>query len=134
MAVEWKKLAYEDDVITKALLTAEGDIIYASDASTPAALAKGSNGQILTLAAGIPSWEDPGVPGAHASTHKDAGSDELLLHEFGEPTGAVAFDGQQATDLILHTAANAGARPDAVVGKAIFQTDELACYVCTSDI
>lgn len=56
MAVTWKKLAKEDDVITKALLTAAGDIIYASGASTPAKLAKGANGEVLTLAAGLPSW------------------------------------------------------------------------------
>lgn len=56
MAVVWKKLARQEDVIAKALLTAAGDIIYASAASTPARLAKGANGQVLTLAAGLPSW------------------------------------------------------------------------------
>lgn len=133
MAVEWKKLAYEADVITKALLTAAGDIIYASAAATPAVLPKANNGDVLTLAAGIPSWAAPGAPGAHAASHKSGGGDSIRLDEFAVPTAAVAFNGQQAQNFVLHTVANSGARPTAVVGKAIFQTDELACYVCTSD-
>jgi hypothetical protein len=44
--------------IDKSLLTASGDIIYASAASTPARLAKGTNGQVLKLNGGIPSWAD----------------------------------------------------------------------------
>lgn len=33
-----------------------GDIIYASAANTLSALAKGTDGQVLTLASGVPSW------------------------------------------------------------------------------
>jgi hypothetical protein len=42
--------------IPKSLLTATGDTIYASSASTPAALAIGTTGQVLTVASGLPSW------------------------------------------------------------------------------
>ena len=35
---------------------AQGDIIYASAANTLAKLAAGANGEVLTLAAGVPSW------------------------------------------------------------------------------
>jgi hypothetical protein len=38
---------------------AAGDIIYASGATTLTTLAKGDNGQVLTLASGIPSWATP---------------------------------------------------------------------------
>jgi hypothetical protein len=38
---------------------AEGDIIYASGANSLTTLAKGNNGQVLTLASGIPSWATP---------------------------------------------------------------------------
>ena len=38
------------------LLTAAGDTVYASAANTLARLAKGSDGQVLTLASGVPSW------------------------------------------------------------------------------
>lgn len=57
----WKKLAYQDDVITKALLTEQGDIIYASAASTPAALAHGAATQYLKSGGhgANPSWDTP---------------------------------------------------------------------------
>ena len=58
MAIEWKKLAYEADVITKALLTKKGSIIYASAAGTPAELLIGNNGQVLSVDASLPSWAD----------------------------------------------------------------------------
>jgi len=139
MAVTWKKFAYEDDVITKALLTTEGDIIYASGASTPARLGIGSNDDVLTLAAGIPSWAPPAAPAshntshengggdeisvaglsgeladdqppkAHATDHKDGGGDEILLHELGEPTGPVDFNDQQIEDAVVHNVADAAA-------------------------
>lgn len=58
MAATWKKIAFEDDVITKALLTEQGDIIYASAAATPAALPHGTLGQVLKSGgnAANPSW------------------------------------------------------------------------------
>lgn len=60
MAVTWKKLAYVDDIITKALLTEQGDIIYASGVATPAALAHGTSGQVLSTGghAANPVWAD----------------------------------------------------------------------------
>ena len=42
--------------IKKSIGTAAGDIIYWSAASTPTRLAKGSNGQVLKLANGVPTW------------------------------------------------------------------------------
>jgi hypothetical protein len=36
---------------------------------------------------------------AHAASHKNGGGDELLLHELGEPTAAVLFNNQLATNL-----------------------------------
>lgn len=49
--------------VAKSLLTTTGDIIYASATSTPARLGIGSTGQVLTVAAGVPSWATPGLPG-----------------------------------------------------------------------
>lgn len=63
MAVEFKKIAFEDDVITKSLLTAKGDIVYASAAGTPAVLAIGSDDQILKVATDVPTWEDEAAGG-----------------------------------------------------------------------
>lgn len=135
MAVTWKKLAYEDDVITKAALTAKGDLITSSAAATLSILAIGSAGHVLTVADGAPSWAAPGTPGAHATTHKTGGSDSLKLNEFAVPTAAVAFNGQQATNLIVHTVADTAAMEalTPVVGKLVFKTDALAPYICTVD-
>lgn len=45
--------------IDKSVLTAKGDMYYASAASTPARLGIGSSGQILTVdSSGVPSWKD----------------------------------------------------------------------------
>jgi hypothetical protein len=44
-------------------LTTTGDSIYASGANTPARLAIGSTGQVLTVAAGLPSWATPSSGG-----------------------------------------------------------------------
>jgi len=41
------------------LLTTTGDTFYASAAGTPARLGVGSTGQVLTVAAGVPSWATP---------------------------------------------------------------------------
>jgi len=73
------------------------------------------------------------APQAHAASHKDSGSDELLLHELGEPTSAVDFNGQQLQNTIVHTVADTTARDGLTqaVGMVCFQTDELAIKVCT---
>jgi hypothetical protein len=40
-------------------MTTTGDTIYSSSGSTPARLGIGSTGQVLTVAAGVPSWAAP---------------------------------------------------------------------------
>ena len=40
----------------QSVMTATGDILYASGANTLAKLAIGSDGEVLTLASGVPSW------------------------------------------------------------------------------
>lgn len=45
-----------DAKIAKTLTTTTGDTIYASSANTPARLAIGSSGQVLTVVAGVPAW------------------------------------------------------------------------------
>lgn len=122
MAIEWKKLAYETDVITKALLTAKGDIVYASAAGTPAVLAIGTNGQILKVATDVPDWDDIGAPAAHT------------LNSHSVPNGAVDFDLQQATDLIFMTVAAEANLPAANValGQPCWATSEKTLHVCVS--
>jgi len=45
-------------------MTTTGDSIYSSSGSTPARLGIGSAGQVLTVAAGVPSWATPSGGGA----------------------------------------------------------------------
>jgi len=123
MAITWKKIAYEDDVITKALLTAKGDLIYASASGVPAALAIGTDDYILRVATDLPAWEAIGAPGAHT------------LNSHSVPDGAVDFNLQQATDLVVQTVANEAALPAGAgtveVGQLCWATGELSLHVCT---
>ena len=48
-----------DSKIPKTLTTTTGDTIYASSANTPARLAVGSTGQVLTVSGGVPTWATP---------------------------------------------------------------------------
>jgi len=52
-----------DGKTAKNTLTTTGDIYYASSANTPARLAIGSNGNVLTVASGVPSWAAPAAGG-----------------------------------------------------------------------
>lgn len=94
MAVTWKKLAYEEDVITKATLTAKGDLISASAASTPAVLAVGADGAVLVADAAEVTglkWAAGPTPGAHKDTHDPAdGSDPLDTAAAAEIAGVQA--------------------------------------------
>jgi hypothetical protein len=121
MAVTWKKLAYETDVITKALLTTKGDIIYASSASTPARLGIGTNTQLLNVATDVPAWINIPAPVAHT------------LNSHSVPSGAVDFDLQQATDLVVMTVTNQAALPSSGValGQLCWATGELTLHVCS---
>lgn len=44
--------------IDKSILTTKGDIIYASAANTPTRLGIGTNGKVLKVVGGVPSWAD----------------------------------------------------------------------------
>lgn len=121
MAVTWKKLAYEDNVITKALVTTKGDLIVASAASTPVRLGIGADNYVLTVATDTPAWEAPAAPAAHT------------LNSHTVPNGAVDFDLQQATDLVVMTVAAEANLPAASVakGQLCWATAEATLHVCT---
>lgn len=55
-------VATANAAVPKSTLTTTGDTFYASSANTPARLAIGSTGQVLTVASGIPSWATPATP------------------------------------------------------------------------
>jgi len=78
------------------ILSAAGDILYASGANTLARLAKGDNDQVLTLKSGVPSWETAGGGGVSASwitgdfgADNDSGNADVFLPMgFGREAGA----------------------------------------------
>lgn len=124
MAVTWEKLAYEDDVITKAFMATKGDILYASAGGAPAVLAIGGDNEVLRVATDVPNWEAEGAPTAH----------KLNAHDPAD--GAVDFNLQIATDLVVFTVADETARDalDAAateVGQLCFATTEKSLSICT---
>lgn len=75
---------------------ATGDVLYASGGGTLSRLAAGANGQVLTLAAGIPSWSTPaasGVTSITAGTGLTGGtitSTGTIAADFGTVSGTIA--------------------------------------------
>jgi len=67
------------------------------------------------------------TPPAHAAAHKDAGGDEILLHELGEPIGAVDFAKQEATSICLDNQATAPVTPAS--GQLYYDTVDDHMYV-----
>ena len=136
MAVEWKKYVKEEAVILKSTVTAKGDIIVGTGSAAVSKLAIGTDGYILYVNSDTPGWKDPATldVASHATTHKSGGADVIKLNELGAPTAAVNFNGQQFNDMVIHTVTDQAAREalTPVVGKMVWQTDELALYVCTS--
>ena len=151
MAVTWKSIAYADDVVLKTLFDAQSVLAATAD-NTPAALTvteqtlvgRITGGNVAALSVGdvqtlinVADGADvtgDNAPQAHAASHKNAGGDEILLNEFGEPTGAVDFNGQQAENLIIQQVADeaaVAAYATPVVGKVLFATSELTFHICT---
>lgn len=124
MAVEWKKLAYESDVILKSVATTKGDILAATAASTVARLGVGDNGHVLTA----DSTQATGMKWSAAN------AGDFLAAGTVPMTGDLDFAGNAAKDVKIHTVIDNDAKTalTPVVGKLVFQTDTLAAYICTS--
>jgi len=55
-------------------MTTTGDTIYSSSGSTPARLAIGSTGNVLTVAGGVPTWAAPAVGGKNYTLLNSGGT------------------------------------------------------------
>jgi len=124
MAVTWKKLAYETDVVTKAMFTTKGDLAAATAASTPERLGIGTDGQVLTADAAS------GAGMKWAAT----GSGDFLADGTVAMTGDLDFAGNEAKDVVIQQVADeaaVAAYASPVVGKVLFATSELTFHICT---
>jgi hypothetical protein len=66
-----------------------GDILYASGANTLAKLGAGSNGEVLTLVSGVPSWEPPSAASSNTAeyaynTSNGYGSTYTAIRKFSQ--------------------------------------------------
>lgn len=149
MAVTWKKLAYEDDVVTKALFDAQS-ILAATVDDTPAALVVAeqevvgrlTGGDVDGIAIGIADDNIVQIDGTandteHAvfnATGLEGLTDaELLAALSGDAGAAFDWNDQQLQNPIIHQIADAAALSglSPVVGKVAMQIDTLAAYICT---
>lgn len=65
-------------------MTAAGDMIYGGTSGTPTRLAKGTDGQVLTLASGAPAWgAAPSSGGSDGSTYSLTTNHTMLASEVG---------------------------------------------------
>ncbi len=116
---------------------ATGDILYASSPTQLSRLTAGANGEVLTLAAGIPSWAAAGAPGAHeidsSGPHTAAG---LTIGHVLRATGATAFSfGTIADAAISATAEIAVSKLADGTARQLLQTNAAGTGVeWTSDI
>ncbi len=74
-------------------MTTSGDVIYGGASGTGTRLAKGSDGQVLTLASGLPSWATPAAVSPYAVAAKTAaytttGSDNVVKFDMSGSSNA----------------------------------------------
>lgn len=149
MAEEWKKVAYYDEVaivtstapvdVTKAAAAvgasaeaARQDHKHDITTAVPGTIGEGNTPAEGTATSLTRSDHVHGSPAtyaatAHATAHKDAGGDEILLHELGEPIGAVDFAKQEATSICLDNQATAPVTPAS--GQLYYDTVDDHMYV-----
>lgn len=125
MAITWKKLAYEDDVVLESDFTAAGDLIVGSGVGTATVLNIGTSLQILRTNSGATAleWADPPAGG------------DFMANGSVAMTGDLDFNDNEATDMVIQQVANeaaVAAYASPVVGKVLFATSELTLHICTS--
>lgn len=107
MAVTWKKVAYEDDVVTKALFDAH-TVLYATSDDTPAALTVTEQTLVGRLTGGNISAVAMGIADNNILQVEDAGAAD---NEYAKFTAA-GIDGQAYADVLGDLSAQAAAAFD----------------------
>ncbi len=122
--------AYPTLVSLEGLSLAAGDILYATAADTLARLPKGTNGQALVLASGVPSWATPGggggpvlittVDASAASTVSFTSGIDGTYRRYLIAISDLVFSGQETFRFALST--NGGSTYDVTVRYAVSNT------------
>lgn len=87
-------------------MTASGDIIYGAASGTPDRLAKGTDGQVLTLASGLPSWANSTSGAPVDPSYVTLGTNGTLTSErvlTGTSNRITVTDGGAGTTVTLTT-------------------------------
>lgn len=101
-------------------MTASGDIIYGGASGVPTKLVKGSDGEVLTLASGVPSWAaGAGASNLASAKYKRTSGDYTITG-----AGSTAFANVDGTNLSL--AITTGARRVLISVNATGTTDNAA--------
>jgi len=123
MAVTWKKLAYENNVVTKAFLSAKGDLLYANPGGTIQRLPIGTDNQILAVNVDLPNWEAAAAGSFHKARSYLAGAQNVLTATFTKVLiDTDSFDPSNITDLVNHRIIPNQAGYYHVVGQVAFTT------------
>ena len=147
--MSWKKVAYLDEVatlsdtapvdVTKAAAaqgvgTAASRDDHKHDVSTgvPGTIGESdtpTEGSATSLSRSDHVHGSPAsyTPAVHEASHKSGGGDEILLNEFGDPTGAIEINKQALVNLVIDPQAVAPGTP--VDGQAYFDTADDHVYV-----
>ena len=98
--------ALKNEIIAKSLLKTKGDIIYASDANTPAKLDIGTAGQFLSVANGVPKWVNNPIQDNLTSTST---TDSLSANQ-GRVLKGLVDSKVNSSDLVELTLTNNGTK------------------------
>lgn len=126
---------------------ASGDILYASAANTLSKLSKGSDGDVLKLASGVPSWAAEGGGDPHtlgSATHTDVvidatpvNNDVLAYDSGGNWINQTAAEAGLAASGHTHTFASLTSKPTTLSGYGITDAvsdTELAAWPGSANI
>jgi len=135
----------QNTVQASSISTADSKAVSAASMATSEGLVRSTADSTLTLSASTADSkavvaDSKAVSAASMATSEgvvrstaDSSLTAKLLNNWGNPNGAVAFAGQQATDMVFHTVATSAAITGVtpVPGKIVWATDSLSLWVNT---